>query len=87
MDKALFTTVPQSELSTVSNDEHEHYLAEIKRIRHEIAGFKPIESDDSKKSSSSSKSNSISKSTANKLRTAATSKTASVAYKQRSVYY
>lgn len=43
MDKALFTSVPQSDFSTVSNNEHEHYLAEIKRIRNEIAGFRPID--------------------------------------------
>lgn len=43
MDKALFSHAPQSDLSTVSNNEHEHYLAEIKRIRNEIAGFRPIE--------------------------------------------
>ena len=46
MDKALFTSVPQSDFSTVSNNEHEHYLAEIKRIRNEIAGFRPIETTD-----------------------------------------
>jgi len=43
MDKALFDTESQTELSTVGTNEHEHYLAEIKRIRNEIAGFKPIE--------------------------------------------
>lgn len=43
MDKALFTNAPQSDLSTVSTNEHEHYLAEIKRIRNEIAGFRPID--------------------------------------------
>lgn len=43
MEKALFSSA-SSEISTVSSNDHEHYLAEIKRIRNEIAGFRPIES-------------------------------------------
>ena len=89
MDKALFTTsLPQSDLSTVGNNEHEHYLAEIKKIRNEIAGFRPIEetskeSKPTKMTAKQSNNNNNSKPSTSKARTS----NLGSGYKQRSVYY
>ncbi|XP_067941480.1 serine-rich adhesin for platelets-like isoform X5 [Watersipora subatra] len=91
MDKALFTSsLPQSDLSTVRSSEHEHYLAEIKRIRNEIAGFKPI--DDSTKGTKPSKAptklfNNNSKPSVSKSSRTAPTNNANPSYKSRTVYY
>lgn len=87
MDKALFSNAPQSDLSTVSNNEHEHYLAEIKRIRNEIAGFRPIDTTSTTAKTEKKVPPKVStKPTVNKPRTAANNKTTTTAYK-RPVYY
>lgn len=91
MDKALFTSVPQSDFSTVSNNEHEHYLAEIKRIRNEIAGFKPIDTTTQKPTSNVTKvpPKVASKPANNKTRTAGgnTAVKSNTSSYKRSVFY
>lgn len=88
MDKALFSHAPLSDLSTVSNNEHEHYLAEIKRIRNEIAGFRPIDTTAQDKKTIASKSGTKQPpAVASKTRTAGNTKTTSSAYTRKPVYY